>query len=222
MTDGGLLALFVVGLLSGVHCIGMCGGLVAAIASQLPGTRPGWPYLLLLNAGRLTSYTMVGAVAGSLGGVSHLLADTLPLQQGLALLAHGVVILLGLHLAGLTHWILLLERPGQAIWRRLQPFFQRQLPIRSPTSAYMAGLFWGWLPCGLVYSAAITAMSSGSSLAGAASMLAFGLGTLANLLLAGFAARQVLQLLQQRRVRQGAGAVIVLLGLIGIQRTLAI
>lgn len=182
MPDSGFLALFLVGLLGGTHCVGMCGGIVGALSM---GGAPRLSLHLAYNAGRITSYAVAGGLVGALGGASLALAGQLPLRIALYLLANLMLIALGLYLMGLTRALAFSERLGQNLWRRIQPSTRRFLPAHSITQAFPLGLLWGWLPCGLVYSALATALTAGSASKGALLMLAFGLGTLPNLLLAG-------------------------------------
>ena len=67
MTEISLLSAFVVGLLGGVHCVGMCGGIVGALSLGLPHSRSRWPIMLAYNLGRIGSYTLAGAIMGALG-----------------------------------------------------------------------------------------------------------------------------------------------------------
>jgi sulfite exporter TauE/SafE len=87
------------------------------------------------------------------------------------------------------------------------------MPVRHPAQALALGLLWGWLPCGLVYSTLVWSVSAGGAWQGAALMLAFGLGTLPNLLLMGVAAGAIARLARDARVRQVAGGTVVLFGL---------
>ncbi|GIX26923.1 MAG: hypothetical protein KatS3mg123_0804 [Burkholderiales bacterium] len=87
------------------------------------------------------------------------------------------------------------------------------LPIDSLPRAFAAGTVWGWLPCGLVYSVLFTALLSASPVTGALIMLAFGAGTLPNLMAMGWFAGSLKGFLQRPWVRYGAGAVIVAFGI---------
>jgi uncharacterized protein len=211
-----LLSALLVGLLGGVHCVGMCGGIVAAMS--FGGKQSGMGLHLAYNLGRIASYTLFGFLAGSLGEGALHLTDVLPMQKALYLLAQIVLILLGLYLAGLSRAVLWLERAGGALWKKLQPFFARHLAVKSAPQALVAGLFWGWLPCGLVYSILVSAFAAGSGTAGAALMLAFGLGTLPNLLLMGMFAVRLRGFLQNRAVRTIAGLAVAGFGVWGIVR----
>ncbi len=220
MPEFSLLALFLTGLLGGVHCVGMCGGIVGAFSLQLPGSGPRLSYHLAANLGRLTSYVIAGLIAGALGSTSAFLSQLFPAEKILYVLANLVLIALGLHLAGIWSGVLVLEAAGGGVWKRLQPLFKKLVPIQSVPQAFAAGMVWGWLPCGLVYSVLIAALASGSALQGGLTMLAFGLGTLPNLLLMGIFASQLQKLLTRRGVKLGAGLVIVALGLFGLANAL--
>ena len=76
----------------------------------------------------------------------------------LYILAQLVMVLLGLYLAGWNRWVLIFERAGGALWGRLQPVFKKLLPVRNLPGAFAAGMAWGWLPCGLVYSVLVGAL----------------------------------------------------------------
>lgn len=212
------LSAFLVGLLGGVHCVGMCGGIVGALTFGLPEDRRGsiaamMPFQLAYNLGRISSYVLAGAI---MGGIGMLLAQFMPVyiaQQVLLIIAGLFMVLLGLYLAG--WWMVLnrVERAGSVIWRRLEPISRRLLPVRSPGQALVIGLVWGWIPCGLVYSMLVTAVSSGGVIQGALLMLAFALGTLPNLLIMGTLAGAAARLSESRLARQIAGTLVILFGL---------
>ena len=215
MPESALIAVFFAGLLGGTHCFGMCGGIVAALSAGLASGARRWPLHLAYNGGRIGSYALAGAAAGLAGSLALVTGSLLP-RLGLMLLANLMLVAMGAYLLGLPQMLLPLERAGSRLWLRLQPLSRRFLPVRSVGQALTLGLIWGWLPCGLVYSALATALASGSAAGGALTMLAFGLGTLPNLLLAGLLAQQVRSLLQSLWVRRGAGLLIVGLGLQGM------
>ncbi|MBK5915380.1 sulfite exporter TauE/SafE family protein [Rhodocyclus purpureus] len=227
MPESGLLALFLVGLLGGGHCVGMCGGIVGALSlggAATPLRRAGaagggfsaLPLHLAYNAGRIASYVLAGALAGALGGASLVLAGQLPLRLVLSTLANLMLIALGAHLAGSSGVIAFVERGGQRLWRFVSPLSGRFLPVRGVAQAFPLGLLWGWLPCGLVYSALVTALGSGSALNGALAMLSFGLGTLPNLLLAGLLAARLRHWLARRWLRLAAGLIVAGFGVHGL------
>ena len=219
------LAAFMVGLLGGVHCVGMCGGIVGALSFGLPEQARGrilamMPYLLGYNIGRLFSYTVAGAL---LGGIGALAAHLLVLNQAqtiLQIIAGLFMVALGLYLGGWWFGINRLERVGGRLWAVLEPHARKLLPVRSPGQALAMGLVWGWLPCGLVYSVLIMAMSSGSAVDGALLLLSFGLGTLPNLLAMGMIAGRLTSLLRRPWVMKLAGLSVILIGIFYILRPL--
>lgn len=223
-------AMLVTGFLSGVHCLGMCGGIVAAFGS-LGGAQPQtavvvqarraspWRELdrqLAFNAGRITSYALAGAVAGALGGAGGYVAGALSWQVALYIVANLMLILVGLYLAGASAGLARIEAIGAPLWRRLQPLAARLLPARTLPQSLAAGLVWGWIPCGLVYGALAVAVLAGSPERGALAMAAFGLGTLPNLLAAGLAAARLRALAARRGLRLAAGGVVLGFGLFGL------
>lgn len=219
MPDTGFIAVFLIGLLGGVHCVGMCGGIVGALSTQtvrMPGAPSAFPLHLAYNLGRISSYVVAGALIGAVGSIGLLLNDMLPVQMALYIAANLMMIALGLYLTGFTRSLALTERIGQALWKRIQPLTARFLPARSVVQAYPLGLLWGWLPCGMVYGVLTAALLSGSAARGAATMLAFGLGTLPNLLLAGMLLQRLRRIVQARYVRLGSGLVVMAFGIWGL------
>lgn len=214
MPDSGVLALFIVGLLGGGHCAGMCGGIVGALSLQSPqGGAAAILVHLAYNLGRIGSYVLAGLLAGLLGQAA---GNLMAVQNGLYLFASLMLIAMGLYLLGITQFLTPLERGGQALWRRIQPLTRRFLPVRGIAQALPLGLLWGWLPCGLVYSALTTALASGSAGQGALLMLAFGLGTLPNLLLAGLLLARFRRFAQARATRVVSGLLVLAYGIIGL------
>lgn len=212
MSEISLLSAFVVGLLGGVHCAGMCGGIAGALSMGLPPAASRWPILIAYNIGRIASYTLAGAIMGALGFYFSGLLPVQTAQRLLLSMAGLFLILMGLYLAGWSRLLARLERAGGVLWRRIEPLGRGLLPARNPGAALLLGILWGWLPCGLVYSALVWTVSSGSALQGASLMLAFGLGTLPNLLLMGFAAAQLGRWLRQPAVRMTAGVLVMVFG----------
>jgi sulfite exporter TauE/SafE len=206
-------ALFLVGLLGGTHCIGMCGGIVGALS--LGGQRH-WSLHFAYNGGRIVSYTLAGAAAGGLGAAGIGFGGGAALRLALFLFANLMLVALGLYLLGLTRALALTERMGQRLWQRIQPLTGRFLPARSVVQAFPLGLLWGWLPCGLVYSSLATALAAGSAGSGALAMLAFGLGTLPNLLAAGILFARMNAFVRRPIVRNVSGLLVLGFGIHGL------
>ena len=200
--------LFLLGFFGGTHCVGMCGGLSSAFALQLPPHLNRIGLIVLLNLGRISSYVVIGLLVGLVGQVGISLDDTRAVQNGLYIAANVLLLLLGLYLAGISTAATKIEGIGKLIWKRLNPLLNKLLPIKSIPACFGVGVLWGWLPCGLVYSASLYALGSGNALHGGLYMLAFALGTLPNLLAMGIFAAQLKTFLQKRMVRLCAGLLV--------------
>jgi sulfite exporter TauE/SafE len=216
LSETGYVAIFLVGLLGGTHCVGMCGGIVGALAAQVSGERAGWPLHLAYNLGRILSYAAAGALVGAIGGLGLAFGPVAKVQLAFYILASLMLIALGFYLMGFTRSLAFVERAGQTLWRRIQPLTRRFLPVRGAAQALPLGMLWGWLPCGLVYSVLANTLVSGSATRGALAMAVFGLGTLPNLLLAGMLLSRFRRFAQARAARIAAGLLVLGFGLYGL------
>ena len=241
MTNFSIFAVFFVGLLGGVHCLGMCGSIVGILTSQLPkppihlspaSGRKGkrlsilerigfneqtlWPFHLAYSGGRVASYSLAGALVGAVGQAGLLMRDQVPIQHLLFALSSVMLIALGLYLAGLWSLVRRIEGIGKVLWQRIQPLTRGLFPVNTTLRAFLLGTLWGWLPCGLVYSVLVTALASGDAKHGALIMLAFGLGTLPNLLAIGLFWEKIKGRVQSPRVRMVAGLIVAGFGVYGL------
>jgi len=206
-----LLSALMLGLLGGGHCLGMCGGLMGALTLAIPPEQRGRRLRLLLayNLGRILSY----ACAGLLMGLAGWAVASSPAAMILRIVAALLLIAMGLYLAGWWSGLTRIEALGRHLWRHLQPFASRLMPVSSLPRALLLGAIWGWLPCGLVYSTLLWASSQGAPADSALLMLAFGLGTLPVLLATGLAAERLTALLRLRGIRIAGGLLVILFGL---------
>jgi sulfite exporter TauE/SafE len=219
-----LASAWLMGLLGSTHCVAMCGGVVAMTCSALPlrkrsNPRAQLPYVLAYNAGRIASYATAGAIAGALGAALASLGLVERAQLALRLLAGAMMLAVGFYVAGWGRALRWVERMGAPVWNKIGPIARRFVPVATPSRAFRLGLLWGWLPCGLVYAAMAAAVTSGSALGGATTMIAFGLGTLPMLLAMGSAAAIVARGARIRWVRAAAGMAIVAFGLVQVIHT---
>ena len=157
-SGAGFGVLFVIGLLSGIHCIGMCGGIMLTQKNAVA-----------YNAGRLLSYTVVGAVFGAIGTVITYDAQ---FKSMLFTICGGLVVIIGLMM-----W-------GVPFLRQISPELTKPCRFKGGRPLVI-GLLTGLMPCGALASMWLFAAASGSALKGAESMFAFGLGTCAVMLLFG-------------------------------------
>ncbi len=207
-------AAFVAGLFGSAHCVGMCGGIAGLFAVKLEVASLSRRFGLGLayNAGRILGYALLGFLVA---GIGRTIAGVIPMLAGPVRLASGLlIVLVGLQIAFDWRLLQFLERGGATVWQRIAPSARGLLPVTSAPRALALGFLWGWLPCGLVYSALLIAATSGEALNGAAIMAVFGLGTLPAMLLTGLGAAQLQAFMAKTWARRGAGLVVVLLGLV--------
>lgn len=206
-------AAFIAGLVSTVHCFGMCSGIVGALTLSLPTSirdrhNTLLPYLLAYNLGRVASYTVLG---GGVGWLSHSFVDILRPYYGTQIfhvLAISVIVAIALYIGGWFPKLSKIEHFGRPVWRYIEPIGRRLLPVKTLPRAFMFGAVWGWLPCGLVYSMLLWSGTSGSATAGAGIMLGFGLGTLPAVILAGLYVRHVVAYAKKPWVRKFAAVLL--------------
>ena len=213
-----LAIVFLMGFLGGVHCLGMCGGVVALLTSALPESLRSNPkktslYHLNYNTGRILSYILMGVLFGLAGELLSNMLKMSTLDYVLRIFSGLLMVLVGLYIANWYAGIQVLEKIGAKLWAKLQPISQRFLPVTSLKGAFLVGLLWGGIPCGLVYGALSFAALSGSAVQGGLIMLAFGLGTLPSLLLMAGVSSKLSEAIKKPLVRKFSGALIIILGI---------
>jgi sulfite exporter TauE/SafE len=222
-----LASAWLVGALGGVHCMAMCGGLLGAIAARdatiaapLQPARTIVRRQAAYHAGRLATYAMLGALFGAAGAATLDTMSALPLQRALYVAANVLLLLLGTSLVTRMQPLASFQRAGL---RAFAPALQALQPLlRQPgTIGRLAlGLAWGLMPCAMIYAVLPLALLSGGAWQGGATMLAFGLGTLPNLLAAGVLLARARRLLSSRMLRHAAAALMIAFGIAGIVRVL--
>ncbi len=222
MPQSALVGAFLAGLLGGMHCLAMCGGWIA-IAGRRAGTSPLLPAAVLRwrqglsQAGRISTYVALGALAGAAGGAAFTLALA-PVARGLYVAANLLLLGLAVSIALRGVTFAPLERAGLALFRRLLPVVTRITRTDGWRSSYALGVIWGLTPCALIYSVLPVALLAGSAVDGALVMLAFGIGTLPNLLAAGWLMGRAQRWLDQAALRYGAAIIVGAFALLGLYR----
>jgi len=214
-----LAAAFAAGLLGSAHCLGMCGGIsgLFAAGATVASFRTQLPLAIAYNLGRIGSYAFLGVMVAMIGSttVSAIPALTAPVR-----LASGVlIILVGLQVAFNLRLLAPVEKIGAKLWNKLVPHARGLIPATSATRAVGLGLIWGWLPCGLVYSALLLAATTAEPAGGGLVMIAFGLGTMPAMVMTGLSASKLSAFMNRNRL--GAGLLIVALGVATIAMPVA-
>jgi sulfite exporter TauE/SafE len=211
MSSGALTigAAALLGLAASGHCLAMCGGISAALGIVTARGADGHPRRGLLAAyqlGRVVSYTLAGLLFATVAGGAIAWLDDASVRTTLRVLA--AIVLLG---GALVAFGLLRDTGhaiGRIVWPRLAPLGRKLIPVTTAPRAIAFGMLWGWMPCGFVYTVLLIATLSLDPLRGAATMAAFGLGTVPALLLGALGARKLAGVVARGAVRRTAGVVL--------------
>lgn len=194
MTELGYASALGLGLAGAGHCLGMCGGIAAALNMSGPRSPA---ITLAYHAGRIGSYTLLGGLLGFAAGSIDIAAWTV----GLRYLAGVMLIGMGLYVADWWRGMALLERAGARLWRPVQNLASRWLPVRRWPQGFALGLCWGMMPCGLIYSSLAWAATAQNAASSALMMFLFGLGTLPAMLATSFGAQGLQGFLRRRGLK---------------------
>lgn len=202
LNNASYAVLFIVGILTSLHCMGMCGGIMLSQTLSKESTskfgviKPS----LLYNGGRVLSYTILGGIIGSLGSVFSLSIAT---KSGLQIFAGVFMVIMGFNMAGFK------------TFRK----FQIKLPQMScktknkSGSPFIVGLLNGFMPCGPLQTMQLFALGTGSATKGALSMFMFSIGTVPLMLTFG-AISGILSKGYTKKILKFSGVLIIVLGLI--------
>lgn len=202
--------LFVVGVLTSIHCVGMCGGIMLSqsLTNESTNKFQAIKPAILYNIGRVISYTILGGIIGTLGSVLSLSIKT---QAALQLFAGLFMIIMGFNMAGFS------------LFRKLQI----KLPWsfcsvkNKPKTPFMVGILNGLMPCGPLQTMQLYALGTGSSFKGALSMFIFALGTVPLMLTFG-AVSGLLSKGYTKKILKFSGVLVIVLGLIMGNRGLSL
>lgn len=202
--------LFIIGLVTSVHCIAMCGGI--NLSQCIPGAvrgESGKPFAalrpsLLYNFGRVVSYTVVGAIVGTLGSAISFTGT----MKGIVQIAAGIfMVIMGINMLGLFPWL-------RKFSLRMPRIFAGKIESKKSenNSPLVVGLLNGLMPCGPLQAMQLYALSTGSPVKGALSMLIFSLGTVPLMFGLG-ALSSVMSKKFTRKVMRVGAVLVVILGL---------
>ena len=203
---------FLSALLGGAHCAAMCGGIATAFPAM--GRERSLQAALEPNLGRVLGYVLAGVVAGGLGHGIVDLARAPGLRTGLRVALGVVLVIAALRLLDAQGRLAALGRPGRAVWGWLSPLHRRLLPADTTAKRLLAGVLWGWLPCGLSGTLLTAAWLQASPHGGALTMLAFGVGTLPLMVPLTWSGARLGRALQSRAPRFAAGVFVLIAGLV--------
>lgn len=202
------MMLLVIGLLTSLHCVGMCGGIMMSQSittisnSKMSAMKPS----IMYNLGRVVSYTILGGLVGALGSVFSLNIST---QASISLIAGLFMVIMGFNMAGYSAFRgLNIKLP----WSKCNS-------KKSGSTPFVVGLINGFMPCGPLQTMQLYALASGSALKGATSMFIFAIGTVPLMLSFGLIANLMNQN-NTKKLMKISGIIVVVLGLVMANRGL--
>lgn len=202
--------LFIVGILTSIHCVGMCGGIALSQSikgentSKIEAIKPA----LFYNLGRILSYTILGGIVGAIGSVFTL---SITLKAALQLFAGSFMIIMGLNMSGFSIFKKInIKLPWSAC-----------LVKKKPKTPFLVGMLNGFMPCGPLQTMQLYALGTGSAFKGAISMLIFALGTVPLMLTFGVLSG-LLSKNNTKMILKFSGILVVVLGIIMGTRGLAL
>ena len=212
------LVAFVMGLFSSMHCIGMCGSIIGTLTLSLsPEIRNNkkrlLPFVFNYNFGRITSYAIAGALVGAIEALLTMHLGETHGHRFLQLLSAVIMASAGLYIAGWFPRFAYIEKTGMLLWKKIEPYGRKLIPVKNLKQAYLFGMIWGWLPCGLVYSALALAATAGDASKSSLTMLAFGLGTLPAVIGVGVMTQLLTRLSRIKRFKEAVGLLMIILAL---------
>lgn len=207
-------AVLIASLLGSVHCAAMCGAFVCSYAAQ-PRTTRGGRVHAAYHAGRLASYTLLGAIAGAIGGDADRIGALAGVSRGAAILGGSLMVLwAGSNIAATLGMRALVSWP-EWMMRALGGVLAR-VPAQSAVArAGATGLLTTLLPCGWLYAFVATSAGTGSAVTGAATMGLFWIGTVPMLLAVGLGAQRLFGAFG-RRLPVVSAVVVLTMGLLSI------
>ena len=204
--------LFVVGLITSLHCVGMCGGIMLSqtIGKESKSKFNAMKPAILYNLGRVVSYTIIGGIVGAIGSVFALSLTT---KAAMQILAGVFMIVMGFNMAGFKAF--------RKLQLKLPTSVLKLLGKPKPKTPFFVGIFNGLMPCGPLQTMQLYALGTGSAISGALSMFMFAIGTVPLMLTFG-ALSSLLSKGYTKKILKFSGILIVVLGLVISNRGLAL
>ena len=212
---------FFIGLFSSLHCVSMCGSIIGTLSYSLkPEIRNDkskmLSFILSYNFGRIFSYMLAGLIIGLIESVL-----TFPLgaehgHQVLKVISALIITGAGFYIAGWFPSFAYIEKTGSYFWKTIEPYGRKLIPVASLGQAFLFGMVWGWIPCGLVYTALALAATSGDITISTLSMLTFGLGTLPAVAGTGMMSSFITRLSNLQTTKRIIGMLLVLVAIISV------
>ena len=212
---------FFIGLFSSLHCVSMCGSIIGTLSLSLkPEIRTKkstmTAFIFSYNFGRIFSYMLAGLIIAL---IESLLTLPLGAEHEHWLLHFFSALIIagaGFYIAGWFPKFAYIEKTGSYFWKTIEPYGRKLIPVATLKQAFLFGMVWGWIPCGLVYTALALAATSGDIITSVLTMLTFGLGTLPAVVGTGLVSTFISRLSNLLIAKQIVGILLVLVAIFSI------
>ncbi|MCF7970463.1 MAG: sulfite exporter TauE/SafE family protein [Methylococcaceae bacterium] len=216
-----ILIAFVIGLFSSLHCVSMCGSIIGTLSFSLkPEVRSNKTkmatFIFSYNLGRIFSYMLAGLAIGLIESIVTMPLGEAHGHQALKLISALIITGAGFYIAGWFPSFAYIEKTGSRFWKTIEPYGRKLIPVATLKQAFLFGMVWGWIPCGLVYTALALAATSGDIVTSGLAMLAFGLGTLPAVIGTGLVSSFISRISSLRTTKQIIGMLLVLVAIISL------
>jgi len=212
---------FFIGLFSSLHCVSMCGSIIGTLSFSLkPEIRADKSkmsaFIFSYNFGRIFSYMLAGLIIGLIESVLSLPFGDEHGHRFLQIISSLIITGAGFYIAGWFPNFAYIEKTGSRFWKFIEPYGRKLIPVASLKQAFLFGMVWGWIPCGLVYTALALAATTGNINTSILVMLAFGLGTLPAVMGVGLFSRFISQLSTLKTTKQIVGMLLVFIAIVSV------
>jgi len=212
---------FFIGLFSSLHCVSMCGSIIGTLSYSLkPEIRQNKSrmvaFIFSYNFGRILSYMLAGLIIGLLESILSLPFGEQHGHRFLQLISALIITGAGFYIAGWFPSFAYIEKTGTYFWKTIEPYGRKLIPVSSLGQAVLFGMVWGWIPCGLVYTALALAATTGDITLSVLCMLSFGLGTLPAVMGSGIVSTFITRLTGLQTTKQIVGMLLVLIAIMSV------
>lgn len=212
---------FFIGLFSSLHCVSMCGSIIGTLSFSLkPEIRANRSkmisFIFSYNFGRIFSYMLAGLIIGLIESVLTFPFGEEHSHRTLQIISALIITGAGFYIAGWFPQFAYIEKTGSRFWKTIEPYGRKLIPVSNLLQAFLFGMVWGWIPCGLVYTALALAATSGDIIISTFTMLAFGLGTLPAVAGTGIVSSFITRLSRLQATKRIIGVLLVLVAILTV------
>ena len=212
---------FFIGLFSSIHCVSMCGSIIGTLSFSLkPEIRSKkskmMAFIFSYNFGRIFSYMLAGLIIGLIESLLTLPMGEEHGHRALQIISALIITGAGFYIAGWFPNFAYIEKTGSRFWKTIEPYGRKLIPVATLPQAFLFGMVWGWIPCGLVYTALALAATSGDITTSILIMLAFGMGTLPAVAGTGIVSTFISRINNLHATKKIAGMLLVFIAIISV------